>query len=40
MTAVAWAIEFKLYSVIHVFWNTIIHCRKRSTANLVGERNP
>lgn len=25
MCVATWTIEFKLYSVIHVFWNTIIH---------------
>jgi hypothetical protein len=40
MLAVAWAIEFKLYSVIHVFWNTIIHLLKLSAQNLIENQNP
>jgi len=40
MTAVTWMLEFKLYSVIHVFRNTIIHCLKTSVENLVVNLNP
>lgn len=40
MTAVTWALEFKLYSVIHVFCNTIIHHLRTSEKNIVGNQNP
>ena len=40
MRVATWAIEFKLYSVIHVFRNTIIHCLKTSVENLVVNLNP
>lgn len=39
MCVATWAIEFKLYSVIHVFWNTIIHCLRESVQNLFGNKN-
>ena len=40
MTAVTWMLEFKLYSVIHVFCNTIIHYMRTSAKNIVGNQNP
>lgn len=40
MCVATWEIEFKLYSVIHVFRNTIIHCLKTSVENLVVNLNP